>query len=567
MEESNAITFRYLPDEMTKGYLGSKRKRMSESPYMPNKSQASQLSYTQASFDPAYHLIAGSTVPVSDGYMLNQTDPNMTTSLILSESESALLSSFPDILNLQALSSEAADLLAQDLNLYSDKDTSVFMPEEYTHMTEHDGGRYGITERDGPAAPPKEKQEVRKSPEIPQKELPVETKPSGRNPLHITRDMSQCAQRMMNRQYKAVQKYAYTGDVRNLLQPLLPYFYLHEHTQSDTLLHTALVSQQIAALKAMLSLLRVHKKHAPIVVNMSNGCKHTPLHIAVSLNQPEAVRELIDAGADPFKFDVYGNSSFHIAASRGNAECLSVLINYVTGVNATGKMPFDLCPDVFNFDGKTPIHLSIETDGVFECCGLLVRGGADLNGQEELEGNTLLHYSVINNNLSLCRYLLSHYGREIDIDAVTHSGDTPLFLALVNSRIDIAASLVSSGASVDIPNSTGQTVENLCEDTPALRGFLQECATGGNKPVSCSDLYSLKQRTISQLGGLLGGDKYRELATQLDIQTEQLAHSSEQRTKALISAYREKECTVSGLAQALENIDCSEGADIVLSNI
>ena len=546
---------------------------MSESPYLAVKPQTSQLNYAQASFDPAFQLIEASTVPTSDGYMLNQTDHNMTTSLILSESETAFLSTFPDIMNLHTLSSDVVELMAQDLNIYSDKDTSVFMGDEYTQITERDGARYDVTERDGPSVIPKEKQEVKESSQIPQKEIPVETvennKPTaqgranGRNPLHIARDMSQCAQRMMDKHYKAVQKYAYTGDVRSLLQPLLPYFYLHEYTQSDTLLHTALVSEQIAALKEMLSLLRVHKKHAPIVVNMFNEYKHTPLHIAVSLNQSEAVRELLDAGADPFRSDVYGNTSFHLAASRGNAECLSFLIDYVTEFNANRNLSFDLCPDIFNFDGKTPIHLSVETDGVFECCDLLLRGGADLNVREELEGNTLLHYAVINNNLSLCCFLLSNYGKEIDIDATTHSGDTPLFLALVNNRIDIAGSLVTSGASVDIPNSNGQTVENLCEETLALNGFLKECASGKYKSVSNSDLYKLKQRTVSQLGGLLKGDKFRELAAQLDIDTEQFSGSNEDMTRAVISAYREKSGTVSGLVEALEEIDCSEGANIL----
>ena len=545
---------------------------MSENPYIPNKGQTSQLSYTQASFDPAYHLIAASTVPLGDSYMLNSTDPNLTTNLILSESENALLSSFPEMMNLQALSSEAAELMAHDLNMYPDKDT-VFMPEDYTHITEPDRGGY---ERDGPAAPPKVKQEEQKSPEIPQKELPMEPvadkpplqegKGSGRDPLHIARDMGQCAQRIMNKHYTAVQRYANTGDVRSLLQPLLPYFYLHEHTQSDTLLHTALLSEQIAALKTMLSLLRAHKKQAPMVVNMSNGYKHTPLHFAVSLDQPEAVRELLASGADPFKIDVYGNTSFHLAASRGNAECLSSLIDFITHFNSMGKLPFDLCPDIFNFDGKTPLHLAIESDGVFECCDLLLRGGTDLNTQEQLEGNTLLHYAVINNNFPLCCYLLSNYGKEIDLDAATHSGDTPLFLALINNRIDIAGSLVSSGASVDIYNSNGQTVERLCEETPALHCFLQDCAAGKYKPVTSSDMYKLKQRVISRLELLLNGEKFLELAAQLDIYTEQIADSNELKTKTLILSYREREGTASGLAQALHKIDCSEGANIILAN-
>ncbi|KAI6653779.1 hypothetical protein LOD99_3283 [Oopsacas minuta] len=474
-EESNAITFRYLPDEMTKGYIGNKRKRMSESPYIVNKSPGVQVNnYQQATFDPAFQQLI--TLPINDNYMSQTDHNNMTTNLIVSESD-ALYSSMPDLLNIQALGSEADNL---DFNIFT-------MTEDYRQFTETDGARNDVTERDGPAAPtpaalekklPENSTNNTDTPETEQKPLA-----NGRNPIHIAKDISKTAKRIMNRQYQTAQRYAVTGDVRTLLEPLLPYFYIHEHTQSDTLLHTALVSEQIAALKVMLNLLRVYRKHAPIVVNMSNCYRHTPLHIAVSLNYSEAVRDLLDAGADPFKFDVNGNTSFHLAASRGHTECLLYLINYVTDFNKDSKMSFDLCPDVFNFEGKAPIHLLSESENAFRCCDLLLQGGADLSIKEELEGNTLLHYAVINNKPSLCSYLLSKHAKYIDIDVTTHSGDTPLYLALINKRLDIASTLLASKASVDITNSDGLTVKELCEQTPALRDFLQECAIGKDEPV------------------------------------------------------------------------------------
>ena len=490
MEESNPITYRYLPDDMTSNFVGNKRKRMSETHFLPNRASAT--------FDPAYQQLI-TAVPINESYMSQTADHvNMATNLILDPD--SLLSTFPDLMNLQNLGTEAEII---DLNMYTGngKDVSVFMHEDYRQITEPDGMRYNhtgrgiashdVTERDGPAAVPAQKKKILE-PSMTDadavetestQEKPV-TKVNGRNPVHIAKDMSRCVQRIMNKHYQAVQKYAHTGDVMTLLQPLLPYFYLHENTQSDTLLHTALASEQIAALKTMLSLLRVHKQHAPVVVNMTNSYKHTPLHIAISLDFSEAVRELLDAGADPFRIDVYGNTSFHLAASRGYAECLSFLIDYVTGFNNTAKMRFDLCPDVFNFDGKAPIHLAIESDNAIQCCDILQKGGADLNSQEELEGMTLLHYTVSHNKPSLCSHLLSQHGSEIDIDVTTYSGDTPLYLALVNKRMDIAATLMASNASVDIPNSNGQTVKELCEDTPALHGFLQESTIAGDNSVS-----------------------------------------------------------------------------------
>lgn len=41
-------------------------------------------------------------------------------------------------------------------------------------------------------------------------------------------------------------------------------------------------------------------------VNIKNRTKHTPLHVAVNENQIDAVKKLLDAGANPNTKDTFG---------------------------------------------------------------------------------------------------------------------------------------------------------------------------------------------------------------------------------------------------------------------
>ena len=634
-EDSNAVTFTYLPDEMTKAYIGNKRKRILTDPsYLPNKPQSAGIHFNNtANFDQALQLVPGSTLTLGEEFI---TDPNMHTSLVMSDAD---LSGFPELFGFQSLGPEVMnDMIGQEgMNGY-DKDTPISVMSEggtryYTQTTEIDTSRQkvnvverdgrksksNVVEKDGPRRPKVEKEGPKARPnvvekdgppsqpkpekeaatELPDKEAATDTadketvasdssekgeesqtepesvsekkkgeekeKPSTRrHPLKVARDMGQCAQRLMNKEYLAVQKYAHTGDVRNLLQPLIPYFYLHEHKRSDTLLHTALVSDQISALKTMLSLLRVHKQHAKTVVNMTNAYRHTPLHLAVSLDYTEAVRDLLDAGADPFKYDIYGNTAFHMAASRGHTACLALLTGYITKFNQSKRRePYELCSDVYNFDGKAPLHLAIQHENWAQCCDLLLKGGADLNAEEQLDGMTLLHYSVMKDNLPLACYLLSDHAKEIDVDATTHSGDTALYIALVNKRLNIASTLIRSGASVDVPNADGRTAEEVCEETPSLSNFIQECRSARDKPVYASDLYKLQEVQVSELGKNLKGGKWKELAEELKIDSEQFSDSKGEATTLLLRAYEKNGGTISGLIRACEKIRCPEGVSIL----
>ncbi|WP_411025119.1 hypothetical protein, partial [Salmonella sp. s54836] len=88
-------------------------------------------------------------------------------------------------------------------------------------------------------------------------------------------------QHSLDSHYRGIQEFAFSGDVSKLLEPLLPMFYLHNHTHRDTLLHSVIVKDNITAFNAMMHTLRKDNVHTSTIINMVNAYYETPLHVAV----------------------------------------------------------------------------------------------------------------------------------------------------------------------------------------------------------------------------------------------------------------------------------------------
>ncbi|XP_078256387.1 nuclear factor NF-kappa-B p105 subunit-like [Rhinoraja longicauda] len=178
------------------------------------------------------------------------------------------------------------------------------------------------------------------------------------------------------------------------------------------------------------------------IVNMRNDLYQTPLQLGVITGQCAVVEQLLGSGADPALLDAKGNTVLHLAAERGDARTLQVLLE---GSNTAAT---DLLT-LHNNAGLAPIHLAVMGNSLASLRQLLA-AGADVNGPEQRSGRTALHLATETDNVSLAGSLLLQAGTEVD--AATFDGSTALHIAAGRGSTKLCALLMAAGADPHIQN-------------------------------------------------------------------------------------------------------------------
>eukprot|EP00697_Spironema_sp_BW2_P011725 gnl/Spiro4/27548_TR13698_c0_g1_i1.p1 gnl/Spiro4/27548_TR13698_c0_g1~~gnl/Spiro4/27548_TR13698_c0_g1_i1.p1 ORF type:complete len:323 (+),score=90.69 gnl/Spiro4/27548_TR13698_c0_g1_i1:115-1083(+) len=154
---------------------------------------------------------------------------------------------------------------------------------------------------------------------------------------------------------------------------------------------------------------------------------NTQLVAAITANDLEGVRFLLQEGADPCFKNVHGNPCLHLAAARGFTEILKLLLEAGCPVDIKSE---DLFSDLL---GCEAIHVvgamrNRSDDSVRASVQVLLDHGADINAQTSM-GNTVLHRMLAVHYFSAIFFLLDHDDCQIDIKNVDFQ--TPLDMAKV----------------------------------------------------------------------------------------------------------------------------------------
>ncbi len=119
----------------------------------------------------------------------------------------------------------------------------------------------------------------------------------------------------------------------------------------------------------------------------------TPLFYAIQYNHTDAVRLLIERGADVNKASTWG-TPIHGAAKRGAAEIVALLLE--KGAD----------PTVTAAEGITPLH-SAAGSGSVKAVQYLLDHGADVNALTTLE-KPPIHYAMRNGHEAVAQLLIDH---------------------------------------------------------------------------------------------------------------------------------------------------------------
>jgi len=225
------------------------------------------------------------------------------------------------------------------------------------------------------------------------------------------------------------------------------------------------------------------------------------LHWAVYHGNAVLVKALLRAEANPATQNDYGSSPMMEAATVGNTELIKLLLDAGADVESA------------NPEGQTAL-MAVARTGNLEAAELLLKAGADVNAAEQWGGQTALMWAAARRQPAMVSLLVKH-GAEIDKRAIDRNWErrvtaeprvkemfqggftallyavreecmecvqklldagadinkpdpdniSPLVLALLNMRFDIAKYLVERGADVNQWDYWGRTPLYAATDT------------------------------------------------------------------------------------------------------
>ncbi|XP_052587340.1 ankyrin repeat domain-containing protein 35 isoform X1 [Peromyscus californicus insignis] len=151
--------------------------------------------------------------------------------------------------------------------------------------------------------------------------------------------------------------------------------------------------------------------------------------------------------ARPTKLDSNGQSPFHLAASKGLTECLTILLANGADINSR------------NEDGSTALHLATISCQP-QCVKVLLQHGANEDAVDA-ENRSPLHWAASSGCASSVLLLCDH---EAFLDVLDNDGRTPLMIASLGGHAAICSQLLQRGARVNVTDKDDKSALILaCE--------------------------------------------------------------------------------------------------------
>ena len=204
-------------------------------------------------------------------------------------------------------------------------------------------------------------------------------------------------------------------------------------------------------------------------INVRGKMSRTPLHeVLTGLDNTlpdyyvDAVRFLLDHGADVDAEDDNRSTPLHVISKHGNVKAARLLLEHGARVDARDN------------DQSTPLHLA-SRNGNVEAVRLLLERGADVHALND-KRSTPLHFASQSGNVEAVRLLVEHGA---DIHALDGNRSTPLHFASESGNAETARLLVEKGADVrtlDNNHSTPLHFISQYGDDGATRVLLQHGA-------------------------------------------------------------------------------------------
>ncbi|XP_013993711.2 ankycorbin isoform X2 [Salmo salar] len=176
------------------------------------------------------------------------------------------------------------------------------------------------------------------------------------------------------------------------------------------------------------------------------------LMAAVEHGEVEKVASLLTKkGASAFKLDSEGKSALHVAATRGQTECLAVMLAH--GADTS----------VIDASGFSALHLATKNNHQ-ECAKKLIQSKCVLDALD-CSGKTALHYAAASGNIVIVQTLCE---RKCPVNVRDMDGLSPLLLSARHAHADVCSSLLDWGADVNACDKNGRTAVMLASESSSM---------------------------------------------------------------------------------------------------
>jgi len=205
------------------------------------------------------------------------------------------------------------------------------------------------------------------------------------------------------------------------------------------------------------------------LINIKDIKSAVPIFYAIKYRNSYALQELLSNGADANYKNNEDMNALQLAVLKKDIMMVRMLIKYVKNLNSRTNMGSTALHDACNFQlGEIvrillengadpnipeteydfyPIFYSVVYNNI-DITQLLINYGANPNHQDYL-GNTIIHYAILNNHITILDYIMNHY--------VIKSKSNDIYTEDINDKSDITGNHIDP----NIVNIDGLTIVHL----------------------------------------------------------------------------------------------------------